>query len=115
MELLFSDAVYVRGAMTLQALRNEVGDDAFWAIIRQWASSKSGGHGTTDEFIALAERVSGQQLDELFETWLFTAGKPASSTLAGQSRIARSSTQRARERAGTWVDEVQRRVEHGRY
>jgi aminopeptidase N len=70
---------------------------------------------TTDESIALAERVSGQQLDELFETWLFTAGKPASATLAGQSRIARSSTQRARERAGTWVDEVQRRLEHGRY
>jgi aminopeptidase N len=114
-ELLFDGAVYVRGAMTLQALRNEVGDDAFWAIIREWASSKSGGNGTTDEFIALAERVSGQQLDDLFDTWLFTAGKPAFSTPAGLSRIARSSTQQARERAGTWVDEVQRRLEHGRY
>jgi aminopeptidase N len=114
-ELLFDGAVYIRGAMTLQALRNEVGDDAFWAIIREWASSKSGGNGTTDEFIALAERVSGQQLDDLFDTWLFTAGKPAFSTPAGQSRIARSSTQQARERADTWVDEVQRRLEHGRY
>jgi hypothetical protein len=55
------------------------------------------------------------QLDELFETWLFTAGKPGSATVAGRSRIARPSTQRARKRAGTWVDEVQRRLEHGRY
>jgi aminopeptidase N len=114
-ELLFHDAVYVRGAMTLQALRNEVGDDAFWPIIREWASSKSGGHGTTDEFIALAERVSGQQLDDLFETWLFTGTKPDPAAVAGQARVARSSTQRARERAGAWVDKVQRRLEHGRY
>jgi hypothetical protein len=46
-DLLFDGAVYVRGAMTLQALRNEVGDDAFWAIIRGWASSKSRSNGTT--------------------------------------------------------------------
>ena len=39
-DLLFDDAVYVRGAMTLQALRNEVGDDAFWAIVRGWAADQ---------------------------------------------------------------------------
>jgi aminopeptidase N len=75
-DFLFDNAVYVRGAMTLQALRNEVGDDAFWAIIRGWASTKSGGNGTTEEFVALAERVSGRQLDELFDTWLFTPARP---------------------------------------
>jgi aminopeptidase N len=32
--------------------------------------------GSTDEFISLAEQISGQQLDELFDTWLFTPGKP---------------------------------------
>ncbi len=41
------------------------------------ASSQAGGNVTTDEFIALAERISGQQLDELFQTWLFTPQKPA--------------------------------------
>ena len=25
----------------------------------------------------MSERVSGQQLDQLFQTWLFTKGKPA--------------------------------------
>ena len=66
--------------MTLQALRNEVGDDAFWRIIRRWAKSQSSGNGTTEEFIALAERMSGQQLDALFDAWLFTSGKPAIAT-----------------------------------
>ena len=46
-DMLFDNAVYVRGAMTLQALRNEVGDDAFFEIVAQWAPSKSGGNGTT--------------------------------------------------------------------
>ncbi len=31
---------------------------------------------TTDEFIELAEKLSGMQLDDLFETWLFTPEKP---------------------------------------
>jgi aminopeptidase N len=76
-DLLFDGAVYFRGAMTLQALRNEVGDDVFWAIIRGWAATHSGGNVTTTEFIAFAERIAGRELDQVFDTWLFTAGKPA--------------------------------------
>ncbi|TYP86756.1 M1 family metallopeptidase [Blastococcus xanthinilyticus] len=75
-ENLFDIAVYYRGAMTLQALRNEVGDEAFFAIIREWVASQAGGTVTTDEFVALAEKISGQQLDELFQRWLFTPGNP---------------------------------------
>ena len=40
---------------------------------------------TTDQFIALAEQISGQDLDALFATWLFTPGKPV---LAALSRAA---------------------------
>ncbi|MDP5183993.1 M1 family metallopeptidase [Blastococcus sp. BMG 814] len=75
-EDLFDIAVYYRGAMTLQALRNEVGDEAFFAIIEQWVASQAGGTVSTEEFVALAEKVSGQQLDELFQRWLFTPGNP---------------------------------------
>jgi aminopeptidase N len=63
--------------MTLQALRNEVGDDAFSTILREWAASQAGDTATTEEFIALAEGVSGQELDDLFTAWLYTAGRPA--------------------------------------
>jgi hypothetical protein len=74
---LFDFPVYGRGAMTLHALRLEVGDDDFFRILRRWASSQAGGNVTTNEFIALAERISGQPLDELFRVWLFTGEKPA--------------------------------------
>jgi len=76
-DLLFDIAIYNRGAMTLHALRLEVGDQNFFRILKRWIASQAGGHVTTDEFIAVAERVSGQQLDELFDVWLFTPEKPA--------------------------------------
>ncbi len=74
---MFDFAVYARGALTLQALRVAVGDADFFRILKGWAHSRAGRTGTTEKFIALAEHVSGQQLDELFEAWLFTPGKPA--------------------------------------
>ena len=115
---LFDNAVYVRGAMTLQALRNEVGDDTFWAIIRDWVASNSGGNATTDEFIALAEQVSGQQLDELFDSWLFTPSKPvlaASDTEMSTPPSAETTVSNARVRAASWLADLERRLDHGRF
>jgi aminopeptidase N len=73
---IFSAAIYLRGAMTLQALRTEVGDDAFFEILRGWACANAGGNVTTAEFTNYAEQVSGQQLDTLFDTWIYSADKP---------------------------------------
>jgi aminopeptidase N len=113
---LFSDPVYVRGAMTLQALRNEVGDQSFFAILKQWAATKSGGNGTTPEFIALAEQISGQDLDDLFNTWLFTAGKPDESAVTpGAAPAASATTRSASGFAEDWQRQVHRRLKIGRY
>jgi aminopeptidase N len=74
---LFIGAVYNRGAMTLHALRLTVGDRAFFTILRSWARLHRNGNVTTEEFIALAERISGRDLDGLFSAWLYTPSKPA--------------------------------------
>jgi aminopeptidase N len=74
---LFQIAVYYRGAMTLQALRQAVGDEVFFRILDEWVATQSGDTVTTDEFVALAEKESGMELDDLFQTWLFTPEKPA--------------------------------------
>jgi aminopeptidase N len=73
---MFDGAVYIRGGMTLHTLRMTVGDDDFFQILETWATDNAGANVTTDQFIALAESISGQQLDDLFETWLFTDEKP---------------------------------------
>ncbi|HEY7224264.1 MAG TPA: M1 family metallopeptidase [Micromonosporaceae bacterium] len=67
---------YARGAMTLQALRLTVGDDAFFRILRGWAAQKKDGVATTRDFIAFAEQVSGRQLDQLFQDWLYGTVRP---------------------------------------
>jgi aminopeptidase N len=75
-EELFHTPVYDRGAMTLQALRVKVGDDVFFRILRNWYEENAGGNVTTADFIALSERESGQELDEFFDIWLETDGRP---------------------------------------
>jgi aminopeptidase N len=64
--------------MTLQALRQKIGDDAFFRILRRWYAENKYGNVTTADFVALSEQVSGQQLDQFFEVWLYTPAKPTS-------------------------------------
>jgi hypothetical protein len=73
---MFDRPVYTRGAMTLQQLRVAVGDTDFFRILRRWARVHRGGNVSTGQFVGLAERISGKQLDGLFRQWLYTAGKP---------------------------------------
>jgi hypothetical protein len=77
---LLDNAVYYRGALTLHALRQQVGDPAFFTTLRVWGRQRAGKTATTAQFIALAEKISGQQLDDLFDAWLYTAGYPLSSS-----------------------------------
>ena len=67
---LFSTAVYARGALTLHALRTTVGDDTFFAILREWTKKYRYGTATTEDFIAVAESVSGRPLGDFFAAWL---------------------------------------------
>jgi aminopeptidase N len=62
--------------MTLQALREKVGETKFLEIVRSWYGENRHSNVTTADFIALAERVSGQQLDQFFDVWLFQEGRP---------------------------------------
>jgi aminopeptidase N len=74
---VFDGAVYGRGAMTLQALRNRVGDQVFWQVVRTWLREQRGGNGSTAEFEELAARMSSQDLGAFFDAWLRTPAKPA--------------------------------------
>ncbi len=74
---LFAGAVYDRGAATLYALRLEIGEDAFGALSREWPARYKDSAATTDDLQALAEELSGQDLEEFFDVWVWKAGKPA--------------------------------------
>ncbi len=66
----FAEAVYQRGGLLLHALRRTVGDDVFFEILQRWSADFALANGTTEDFIALAEELSGEELDDFFEAWL---------------------------------------------
>ena len=72
----FGNSVYQRGGLALHALRRTVGDDDFFEILQQWVADNGGENVTTDDFIALAEDVSGQDLGDFFDAWLEGEGVP---------------------------------------
>ncbi len=74
---LFGISVYYWGAMTLHALRLQVGDDAFFEILRTYYDRYQYGNATTEDFIAVAEEISGQDLGDFFESWLYGKTIPA--------------------------------------
>ena len=77
-EFLFNGTIYYRGGMTLQALREKVGDFTFSRILRDWATQNRYGNVTTPQFIALAEEISGLNLANFFDVWLYQPPKPTS-------------------------------------
>ncbi len=94
-EHLFESPIYDRGAATLHALRLKIGDEAFFRLLRRWIRQNAGGNVTTAQFIALAERVSGQDLGAFFDEWLFTGERPASLPPAATAARAAASVRQA--------------------
>ncbi|WP_067972193.1 M1 family metallopeptidase [Nocardiopsis trehalosi] len=85
---VFHPAVYDRGALAVHALRTEIGDDAFSELLTTWQREHAHGNATVEEFIALSEKVSGRQLDALYDAWLYTPGRPAAPGDAVSTRSA---------------------------
>ena len=75
--LFYTPLVYVRGALTLHALRLTVGDDIFFDILRTYSERFQYQNATTEDFIGVAEDVSGQDLTDFFDAWLFSVDLPA--------------------------------------
>jgi aminopeptidase N len=73
---LYSDDVYEGGALVFHALRLEVGDELFFKILQTYLEKYRYGNAGTDEFIAVAEKVSGRDLQAQFEIWLYQARAP---------------------------------------
>jgi aminopeptidase N len=73
---MFDIRVYLRGGMAVQALRNRIGEDDFWRLLHSWVGDRRGGNGSVAEFRALAETVSGEDLDGFFDAWLHATSRP---------------------------------------
>jgi aminopeptidase N len=75
-DLMFDDRVYKRGALTLHALRAEVGSDSFFGLLQSWVKDHNGGSVTTEDFILHCQEETGRSLSELFDAWLYQEELP---------------------------------------
>lgn len=75
-DTMFHNRVYHGGGMVLQFLREKIGDEKFFTLLRTWYAQNRDKNVETAQFTALAEQVSGQDLDAFFQTWLWSPGRP---------------------------------------
>lgn len=69
---LFNAAVYEWGALGLHALRLEIGDEDFFDTLRTYVDRFQGGNVTPSDFVEVAEAVSGEDLNALFDRWFYS-------------------------------------------
>ena len=67
---LFGFETYFKGAMLAHALRQEVGDDAFFAGLRAYFARYGGGTASQAQFQAVMEESANKSLDAFFAAWL---------------------------------------------
>jgi aminopeptidase N len=74
---MFGATVYDRGALALEALRRTIGDEAFYATLQTYVSRFAGGNATTADFESVATEVSGRDVHDLLDSWLYRDPIPA--------------------------------------
>jgi aminopeptidase N len=67
---LFSASVYERGALALVALRDLVGDEVTFDVLRTWTTRFAHSNATTDDFLAVVAERAGRPAAELVEAWV---------------------------------------------
>jgi aminopeptidase N len=73
-QVLTSAGTYKKGAWTLHMLRGVIGDEAFWAGIRDYYQRFRDRNATTADFRVVMERSAGRELGWFFDQWLTRGG-----------------------------------------
>jgi aminopeptidase N len=69
-DLMFDDRLYKRGALTLHALRRSTGDERFFGLLKNWATTHRHGSVSTDAFLAHAEQWTDTPVAQELSPWL---------------------------------------------
>lgn len=68
--------VYSKGPLAIHALRRQLGDETFNAVIRTWLERHRNGNASWPEFEAHVQQVSGQQLQPFLDAWFRDTQRP---------------------------------------
>ncbi len=65
----YRGTVYERGALFLENLRQEMGDEQFFTLLHRYQTRMRYRVGTTETFLAMAEEIAGRDLSSFFTPW----------------------------------------------
>lgn len=83
---------YQKGGWILHMLRQQVGNAVFRKIIQTYYAEFAGKNANTDNFVAVAEAVSGKKLKAFFTQWLTQPGIPILQTTFSHNAAKRMVT-----------------------
>jgi aminopeptidase N len=66
----YGPLVYGKGPLFFHALRQEVGDELFWAILQAYFNTYRYRIASGPEVLAVADQVTGADLSALYAEWL---------------------------------------------
>ncbi len=72
---LFSSTVYDKGAWVLHMLRREIGDSAFFDLLKTYYQNFKYGNASTKDLHKLAEKICGKDLRYFFDQWIYGTGQ----------------------------------------
>ena len=73
---MFDDRIYKRGAVTLHALRKEIGKKAFFEMVQKWTAENRHSTVSTADFKKLAASYADDSLKGFWKAWLDSTDVP---------------------------------------
>jgi aminopeptidase N len=74
---LFNASVYLRGGLTLVALRDLIGEESLLQILRNYVERYKGDNVLTEDFLAAVGRSAGSEAADLARRWVNDPLPPA--------------------------------------
>jgi aminopeptidase N len=76
-DTMFSEASYSGGCLVFYALRRLLGDDRFFKVVRTFINRHRYGNASANDWVAVANQVTGQDLKPFFDAWLYGDREPS--------------------------------------
>ena len=73
---LFDSHSYEKGGLVLYMLSNLMGEENFKKAIKKYLDTYRESIATTEDFQKVCEDIYGEDLQQFFKQWLYTAGHP---------------------------------------
>lgn len=73
---LFDRHLYQKGGLVLHMLRRRLGEEDFWAGVKNYLNAHRGGLVETNDLMRALEETSGHSLEQFFDQWVYRPGHP---------------------------------------